>query len=218
MHSEASSLLGRLRSHLIGALALYLARPVRHDRASAAADPQSLSAMLLPGDVLLTDGNTRAAALVRRITKSSWAHVAMYVGPLEEGPDPRCIVEADVAAGVQSVRLSELKGLDVRVLRPRGLGDAERRRLASWVVSRIGDAYDLRHAWALATKLLRLPLAWLFAPAPGILAQSATGFICSSLLAHAFLMVGYPIADHRNIIPRDFESAPVFEVVRPASM
>jgi hypothetical protein len=218
MHSEASSLLVRLRSHLIGALALYLARPVRHDGASASADPHSLSAMLLPGDVLLTNGNTRAAALVRRITKSSWAHVAMYVGALEEGPDPRCIVEADVAAGVQSVRLSELKGLDIRVLRPRGLDEAERRRLASWVVSRIGDAYDLRHAWALATKLLRLPLASLFAPAPINVAQSATGFICSSLLAHAFMMVGYPIADHRYIIPRDFETAAVFEVVRPTSM
>jgi hypothetical protein len=217
MHSEARSLFGRLRSHLIGALALYLATPVRHVDASAAADPQSLSALLLPGDVLLTNGNTRAAALVRHITKSSWAHVAMYVGPLEEGADPRCIVEADVAAGVQSVRLSELKGLDVRVLRPRALGEAERRRLANWVVSRIGDAYDLRHAWALATKFLRLPLASLFVPAPGTIAQSATGFICSSLLAHAFMMVGYPIADHRYIIPRDFETAAVFEVVRPVA-
>jgi hypothetical protein len=26
---------------------------------------------------------------------------------LEEGPDPKCVVEADVSAGVRSVRLSE---------------------------------------------------------------------------------------------------------------
>jgi len=115
--SVKMSLIGRVRNRLISAVALYLARPVRHNGASAIVDPQSLSSILRPGDVLLTDGNTRAAALVRLITKSSWAHVAMYVGPLEEGPDPRCIVEADVIFGVRSVPLSELKGLGVRVLR-----------------------------------------------------------------------------------------------------
>jgi permuted papain-like amidase YaeF/Yiix C92 family enzyme len=222
-----TAFIGRVRNRLISAVALYLARPVRHNGASAISDPQSLSSILRPGDVLLTDGNTRAAALVRLITRSSWAHVAMYVGPLEEGPDPRCIVEADVVAGVRSVPLSELKGLGVRVLRPRGLGEAERRRLADWVVSRIGDAYDLRHAWALASKLLRLPLASLLASPPGAMAQTATRFICSTLLAQAFLLVGFAIspvqlrvreADHRYVTPRDFETAPVFEVVRPTSM
>jgi hypothetical protein len=62
------------------------------------------------------------------------------------------------------------------------------------------------------------------------MAQSATRFICSSLLAQAFVLVGYPIvpiqigvgdagvADHRYVTPRDFESASVFEVVKPPSM
>lgn len=215
-----TSVMSRLRNRLISAVALYLARPVRHSGASASADPQSLASILRPGDVLLTDGNTRAAALVRLITRSSWAHVAMYVGPLEDGPEPRCIVEADVVFGVRSVPLSELKGLGVRVLRPRGLGELERRRLADWVVSRIGDGYDLKHAWALATKLLRLPLASLLASPPGAMAQTATRFICSTLLAQAFLLVGYSItpvqlrvreADHRYVTPRDFETAPVLE-------
>jgi hypothetical protein len=213
--AEALGLFARGRSRLLGAVALYLAQPVKTDSASASADPQSLASSLLPGDVLLTDGNTRAAAIVRRVTRSMWSHVSMYVGPLEEGRDPQCIVEADVAAGVRPVRLSELKGLHVRVLRPRALSESERRRLAAWVVSRIGDEYDLAHAWALGTKLLRLPLASRYAPAPAALAQSATRFICSSLLAHAFALIGVPIfADYRFVTPRDFESAPVFEVVR----
>jgi hypothetical protein len=228
--ADTLTVLGRLRSSLLSAVALYLAQPVRHDGASVTSNPQSLSATLLPGDVLLTDGNTRAAALVRRITRSTWSHVAMYVGALEDGPDPRCIVEADVVAGVRAVRLSELNGLQVRVLRPRGLNDADRRRLADWVVSRIGGDYDLRHAWALGTQLLRLPLASRLAAPPATMAQTATRFICSSLLAQAFLLVGYPIMpiqlrvrdagapDHRYVTPRDFESAPVFEVVRPGSI
>lgn len=64
-------------------------------------------------------------------------------------------------------------------------------------------------------------------PAPKGIAESATRFICSSLLANAFALVGYPIlpihtavaavsaADHRYVIPGDFERAPVFEVVSP---
>src|SRR5437016_10559806 len=141
-----------LRTRLIGALARYLAQPVKRYSPAADAGPLSLS-VLDRGDVLLSDGNTRVAALVKRITRSTWSHVSMYVGPLEEGPDPPCIVEADVAAGVRSIRLSELKALHVRVLRPIGLNDTDRRRLADWVVNRIGGEYDLAHAWVLGRNL-----------------------------------------------------------------
>lgn len=185
--------------------AAYLAQPIKR----AAAGTASLQAgSLLPGDVLLMDGNTRGAALVRRVTRSAWSHVAMYVGPLEDGPDPRCVVEADVAAGVRAVRLSELSGLNIRVLRPKGLDETARRRLTEWVVSRIGHAYDLAHAWLLAMKLLRLPLN----PRP-----SSKRFICSSLLAQAFILVGHAIGgDLSYVTPGDFETAPAFEVVRPS--
>jgi hypothetical protein len=223
---SAISLLSRIRSSLLVALTLYLSRPIRHGGSSESADLQSLAAVLLPGDVLLTDGNTRAAALVRRMTRSTWAHVAMYVGPLEEGTDPHCIVEADLVTGVRSVRLSKLRDLHVRVLRPTPLNDTDRRRLADWVVSRIGDKYDLAHAWALGTRLLRLPLAARLPPPPSKDAQISS-YICSSLLAHAFLLVGYPIApirarlsnaatpDLKNVTPCDFENASIFQVVTP---
>ena len=57
------------------------------------------------------------------------------------------------------------------------------------------------------------------------MAQGATRFICSSLLAQAFVLIGYQIvpvqidvrdawtADHRYVTSRDFASAPPFEVV-----
>ena len=221
-----SSLLGGGLSRLVDAVALYLAKPAKQCRAATAVDTQALCAMLRHGDVLLTDGNTHMAAIVRRLTRSPWSHVAMYVGPLEDGPDPRCIVEADVADGVRAVPLSAFQGQRVRVLRPTGLEDADRRRLADWVVRRIGAEYDRAHAWALARRLLGLQLASR-SPAPSsTMAQGATRFICSSLLAQAFLLVGYQIvpihlgvrdtwaADHRYVTPRDFESASGFEVVR----
>jgi hypothetical protein len=216
-----------LRGILFQLLAAFLTRPVkRHDPATATAtDPASLSAVLRNGDVLLTEGNTRAAALVKRLTRSAWSHVSIYVGPLEEGPDPPCIVEADISAGVRSIRLTELDAVSIRVLRPIGLDDAQRCRLAKWVVSRIGDEYDIGHAWALARRYLPAPPKAALPPAPAGIAESATRFICSTLLAHAFALVGYPIppsrppvaaaskADHRYVIPSDFESASGFEVV-----
>src|SRR5258706_10117470 len=153
------ALIARMRARLLAALAVYLTQPLKRYSPATTTDPGSLLAVLRNGDVLLTEGNTRAAMLIKRLTRSSWSHVSMYVGPLEEGPDPRCIVEADMAAGVRSICLSELRGLKVRVLRPIGLNDADRRRLAGWVVDQIGGQYDLAHAWALARSLLRLPEA-----------------------------------------------------------
>ena len=224
--AAALALLAGTRTRLTGALVLYLAKPIKHYSPAITADPQSLAAILDPGDVLLTDGNTRVAALVKRITRSTWSHVSMYVGPLEEGPDPPCIVEADVAAGVRSIRLSELNALHVRVLRPIGLNDMKRRRLADWVVNRIGGEYDLAHAWALGRNLLRQRLPTRLRSLPNTMAKSATRFICCSLLAHAFALVGYPIlpvqmgvsssgVDQRNLTPGDFERASVFKVIWP---
>jgi hypothetical protein len=218
------SILSRMRTHLFSLFAGYLTQPVVKRRATAT-DPLSLSAVLRHGDVLLTEGNTRAAALVKRLTKSTWSHVSMYVGPLEAGPNPLCIVEADIAAGVRSIRISELEVVNVRVLRPVGLNDADRDRLAEWVVSRIGGEYDLRHAWILARSFLPVaPKASLPPVAAGI-PESATRFICSTLLAKAFALVGNPIPpigtqvavdtapDYRYVIPSDFETASGFEVV-----
>jgi uncharacterized protein YycO len=225
--SIAPPLLAHMRARLLAALAVFLTEPVKRYSPATTTDPESLCAVLRNGDVLLTEGNTRAAALIKRITHSTWSHVSMYVGPLEVGPDPRCIVEADIAEGVRSIRLSELQGLNIRVLRPIGLNHAERARLAEWVVSQIGGEYDLKHAWLLAKSWLGVRPKSSVAAAPHGIAQSASRFICSSLLANAFALVGYPIlpmhpavtavstADHRYVIPGDFERAPVFEIVSP---
>jgi hypothetical protein len=213
----------RLRARGIAVLGAFLSQPVGCRIAAAGADPLSLGGILRQGDVLLTEGHTRAAALVKHVTRSPWSHVCMYVGPLEDGPDPRCIVEADIRAGVRAIRLSELEVLRLRALRPVGLDDGDRCRLVRWVVSRIGGEYDMRHAWMLAFALLMAPVkSTLPAPAGGM-AESATRFTCSTLLAHAFTVVGHSItaastsargaSDHRYVIPCDFERASGFEVV-----
>jgi permuted papain-like amidase YaeF/Yiix C92 family enzyme len=225
--AAAPALLAGMRARLIDGLVRYLAQPDKHCTVAATADPRSLSAILDRGDVLLSEGNTRLAALVKRITRSPWSHVSMYVGPLEDGPDPPCIVEADIAKGVRSIRLSELNALRVRVLRPIALIDTDRCRLADWVVSRIGSEYDLAHACVLGRDLLCASPPTELQPSSYTTANSTQRFICCSLLAHAFAVVGCPIAPvpmrfsvpvaagHGNLTPGDFEHASIFEVVPP---
>jgi uncharacterized protein YycO len=204
--NATGSLVARFRARLIGALARYLAEPV--SRRAATDDALALAALLRPGDVLLTEGNTRVAALVRRLTLSPWAHVSLYVGPLEAGDDSRCIVEADISAGVRAVPLSEFKGQRARIVRPLGLNETDRQHLADWLVGHIGDPYDLAHAWALGRWFLKLP-------ARRTMVHDAKRFICSSLLVQAFLFIGHSIAtsEARYVVPRDFEYAAGFEVV-----
>ena len=228
--ASALGLLALLRSQAVAALTLYLAQPIKHSIASRESDLQSLAAVLKRGDVLLTHGNSRFAVLIKCVTRSPWSHVSMYVGPLDNGPDPLCVVEADIAAGVRSRRLSELNALQVRVLRPIGLTDTDRARLAHWVIGQIGSEYDLAHAWGLLRNVLRLLLPNRFRSAPGTIARSAKRFICCSLLAHAFAWVGYSVlpdegrldptttADASNLIPGDFERASIFEVVGPSTL
>jgi hypothetical protein len=226
--AAAYGLLLRLRARFIDAILRYLTAPLGHCASASVADPRALAAVLVRGDVLLSDGDTRVAALVKRITRSPWSHVSMYVGPLEDGPDPRCVVEADMAKGVRSIRLSELDALHVRVLRARGLDDGQRSRLVQWVVGRIGSEYDLAHAMVLGRDLLRLPPRRTRSrSASWDIGGNATRFICCTLLAHGFAFIGYPIepvpARDRltattacaPLPPGDFEHAPVFEVLHP---
>lgn len=214
-----------LRARLLGAFLAFLTTPVRRDRSMRPAAVESLAGVLCPGDVLLSEGTTRASMLVKCLTRSSWSHVSMYVGPLDDGQDPRCIVEADIAEGVRSIRLSELDAVKIRVLRPMSLDSMNRSRLAAWVTSRIGSEYDHAHAWMLGRTLLRLPARLSLGASSNTAASTATRFICCSLLAHALASVGLAIAPARastrstpgaeaaRITPGDFEQAPVFEVI-----
>src|SRR4030095_12441388 len=89
-----SGVIARATARATSALTLYLAKPLEQFSTLTRADRQALAAVLRPGDVLLSAGNTRCAEVVKRLTQSAWSHVSMYVGRLDDAPDPRCVVEA----------------------------------------------------------------------------------------------------------------------------
>jgi hypothetical protein len=224
-----STLLKRARACWMSALALYLAKPVDEFSTLTTVDRQALAAVLRCGDVLLSAGNTRCAQLVKRLTRSTWSHVSMYVGPLEDGPDPLCIVEADIADGVRAIRLSDLDARRISVLRPVRLDATERARLAESVLLYIGSEYDLAHAWLLARSLLVRRWWARLRSVPTTMGRSATRFICSSLIAQAFALIGHSIlpaggtvsdreAHDKFLVPADFERASVFAIVWPVNV
>lgn len=140
-----STLLKLARARWMSALALYLAKPVDEFSMLTTADQQALATVPRRGDVLLSAGSTRCAELVKRLTQSRWSHVSMYVGALEYASDPLCVVEAHIVGGVRAVRLSELDARRICVLRPVGLDDTDRSRLAESVLRKVGSEYDFVH-------------------------------------------------------------------------
>ena len=226
---SVARLLERLRIGATSAVAFCLARPLDEFSTLTTADRRALAAVLRPGDVLLSAGNTRFAELVKRLTQSTWSHVSMYVGPMEDAPDPLCVVEADIVHGVRSIRLSQIDAHRICVLRPAALDDTERARLAEFVLRHIGSEYDLAHAWLLARSLFVRRWWARLRSVPTTMGRGATRFICSSLIAHAFALIGHSIlpadgtvadrAGHHNaLVPADFERASLFAVVWPANV
>ena len=45
-------------------------------------DPQTLSRILEPGDILLIEGNQFVSASIKYLTQSTWSHAAIYVGDI----------------------------------------------------------------------------------------------------------------------------------------
>ena len=240
MAGSGDTLLDRLGRFL----ATRLESPSPGFRPYAYADPAAVRRTLRPGDVVLVEGVTRISIAIKYLTQSTWSHAALCVGDVfgDGGDDPRCLVEANLGEGVVAVGLGKYAHLHVRICRPVGLTEADRRRVVEFMLASLGKRYDLRNVIDLARYLVPTP------PVPVRLrrrmlalgAGDPTRAICSSLIAEAFQRVRYPILPcvnrdarrdaasrfqrreilsirhHSLFAPRDFDISPYFEVVKPA--
>jgi len=225
------------------AIAGYLLKPIGRPGGSGD-DALLVAEALIPGDVLLVEGNTRMSAAIKYLTQSMWSHAALYVGPRPELPsfrgEPATLIEADVLEGIRAVPLSCYVNFRVRICRPVNLTTRDRERLLQYVIQRLGHQYDLKNVFDLARYLLRFPMpARLRRRMIACGSGDPTRAICSTLIAQAFGAVRYPIlpiitrkrdgnpgrADHVRELwrirhyslyaPRDFDISPFFEVVKP---
>jgi len=214
-------------------LARYLAEPSHRFRPTVVAGREAhWWDYIVPGDVLLVEGNSRISTAIKYLTQSTWSHTAICVGDAAEFP----LVEADVVHGVIAVPFSKYAQYNVRICRPVGLTDADRGRLVAFVTKRLGLEYDLKNVFDLARYLFPVapvPSAWrrqLLRLGSG----EPTRAICSTLVAEAYSSIPYPILPnlpkhvdrdapevlyeirhHSTFTPRDFDLSPYFDVVKP---
>ena len=241
MHSRFPTKISKLiTDRLVG----YLSRPIRRYRRLGTASPPDYADWLLPGDLILVEGNNRFSEIVKYITRSTWTHVAMYVGNIFDYPprslDAPVLIEADIHGGVIASPLQTYSGYNTRICRPVGLQTTDQEQLVDYMMGRLGHQYDLRNIVDLMRFLLPVPVVF----SRHKRRYSAMGrgdpfeVICSSIIAQAFQSIRYPIlprrgqectndpADthnldlicvrhHTHITPRDFDLSPYFSVIKP---
>ena len=226
-------------------LARYLSEPRNYSSRVATATPVKLLQSLLPGDVLLVDGNSKFSTAIKYLTQSSWSHAALFAGEVlsspEEGAEPPLLIEADINEGVRAIGISLYAPFHTRICRPVGLNKEEIAEVVNYAVARLGHKYDLRNIIDLARYFLPTP------PIPQRFRRRSLSLgsgdpsqaICSSLIAQAFQSINYPILPeivmqgcgcqacidcrkeilhirhHSLFTPRDFDVSPYFQIIKP---
>ncbi len=199
-------------------------------------------------DVLLIEGRNRVSDIIRSITQSPWTHAVLYIGHPDEIEDnqlreiakrvsektgsTQLIIESDVGIGTVLSPIEKYRNEHIRILRPSGLSKEDAQKVITFAMRRLGANYNIRHIFDLARFLFPwgiFPRRWrssLFQHN----ALKPTQEICSSMIAHAFESVNFPILplvqeDGKNNLeliqrnpnlftPSDFDYSPYFAVIK----
>ena len=220
-------------------IASYLQKPASGYEPFTPPDPEALRAAIKPGDILLIEGRTHIAGMIKYLTQSTWSHAALYVGPIDgqtsTSGQPCDLVESNLEAGIISVPLSTYFAYHTRICRPVGLSPEDRKTVCDYAIERIGLQYDLKNIIDLGRYLVPLPVPQRLRRRMIALGSGdPTKLICSALIAQAFAAVGYPILpaiervesaqarqeiyhirDSSLYCPRDFDISPYFAVIKP---
>lgn len=228
----AGNILGR-------GIARYLDKPEKGYKDITPGSADTMAAVLKPGDVLLIEGHSHIAGIIKYLTQSTWSHAALYVGPIGDRVsacgEPLALVEAELGQGVIAVPLSKYGNAHTRICRPVGLSEDDRLRVCTYACERIGFDYDVKNILDLARYLFPMPVPQRFRRRMMALGSGhPTRIICSALIAQAFENVRYPILPKVTLLesesarqeileirhsslfaPRDFDISPYFEIVKP---
>lgn len=195
-------------------------------------DLQYLKRRLLPGDVLLVEGDHGVSDWIKVYSSHTWSHCALFVGDqpratamapktfIEENPT---LVEAIIGRGVILGSLSKYEGCNLRICRPRTLARLQRETVIQWALGKVGVSYDLENV----LQFISLPFEEQVPPTRDIGEAGSGKFTCSSLLAAAFARVGLDVLHyydpstktivayhHSHIQPKDFDLSPSFDIIK----
>ncbi len=180
-------------------------------QASPLCDFNHLSHELKQGDVLLLEGRSRVAEVIKMITQSSWTHAALYLGRISDIKDPevvtkineayqghpsdQLIIEALLGEGTIIAPIHKYREDHIRICRPSGLAPSDAQQVIAYAAQHLGFKYDVRQLFDLARFLFPwaiLPRRWrssLFEHNAG----EPTHAVCTTLIAEAFGSVDFPV-------------------------
>jgi hypothetical protein len=166
---------------------------------------------LRPGDVLLVEGRSNVAEIIKSITQSIWTHSFFYIGRLHDiddqtlrdhiqkyrhcSPDEQLIIEAMLGKGIIVSSIEDYEGEHLRICRPRGITRADSQAVIAYAIKELGKDYNVRQIMDLARFMFPywfLPRRWrstLFEHNAG----RPTKTVCSTMMAEAFANVRFPI-------------------------
>lgn len=208
----------RLRQSVVSSCVRLLTKPLGNYVQRVPNDIEKLKKILQKGDVLLVEGDQRVSQVIRYLTQSSWSHSAIFIGDELLRGDPRLaiemaqrfgsearhlLIEAVVGEGVVVSPIAKYRSFNIRVCRPRGLHRGDVEKVLAHTISHLGDCYDVRHVLDLARYFFPVsvvPRRWRKA-ALHFGSGSDREVICSSMIAKAFHLVGYPITPQVTLQP-----------------
>lgn len=174
-------------------------------------DFQRLKHEIRPCDVVLVEGTSHIAEVIKVITQSRWSHAALYIGRLHDiedpvlrqkiksvydgQPDEQLIIESQLGMGTVIRPLHVYDQRHLRICRPHELNFKDAQKVIEYALSRLGSRYDLRaimdlarfyYPWHLFPKRWRSSL---FEWRPGKHVKT----VCSTMISEAFGTIHYPI-------------------------
>lgn len=166
---------------------------------------------LRPGDVILVEGRTRVADVIKLITQTPWSHAMLYVGRVHDiedsflrarlkqfwigQDDAQLVIEGILGRGTIITPLEEYRADHLRICRPTAISRNDAQRVINYAIRHLGDDYNIRQLLDLMRFMMPwgiLPRRWrssLFIHNAG----DTTRTVCSTMLAEAFNAVNYPI-------------------------
>lgn len=166
---------------------------------------------LRSGDVLLVEGRSNVAEIIKTVTQSMWTHSLFYIGRLHDvddpmmrdqiqkyrhcNPDEQLVIEALLGKGIIVSSIEDYEGEHLRICRPRGITRADSQAVIEHAITSLGTDYNVRQIMDLARFMVPywfLPRRWrstLFEHNVG----RPTKTVCSTMMAEAFASVRFPI-------------------------
>ena len=166
---------------------------------------------LRPGDVVLVEGRSNVAEIIKSITQNMWTHAFFYLGRLHDiddpvlrdhiqkfrhcSPDEQLIIEALLGKGIIVTSIEDYRGEHLRICRPRGITRNDSQTVLAYAIKELGKDYNVRQIMDLARFMFPywfLPKRWrssLFEHNVG----RPTKTVCSTMIAEAFAKVRFPI-------------------------